>query len=239
MPDTLSAETKDQLLKVSVSTLTTCLLKRGFRNQTLNGIAPINSDAARMVGPAYTLRFIPSREDLDTMAEYAKDTNVHRRAMEECPEGHVLMIDARGDAGAASGGDIMIARLQKRGGAGAVTDGGFRDVSDISALNFPIYHAAISLPSSPIRHHPADLNQPIGCGGVAVYPGDIVVGDGEGVIVIPAHMANEVAREAAEMTEYENFAAEKVSEGRSIMGLYPSTEESRKEFEAWAGAKRK
>lgn len=237
MPKELTDEAREQLAQVSVSTLTTCLFKRGFRNQTLNGIAPVNLSAARMVGPAFTLRFIPAREDLDSMTEYAKDTNVHRRAVEECPEGHVLVIDARGDAGAASAGDIMLARLKARGAAGAVTDGGFRDVNDIHALGYPAYHAQTSLPSSPIRHHPADLNLPVGCAGVAVYPGDIVVGDGEGVIIIPAHIADEVASEAMEMTEYEAFASEKVAEGRSIFGLYPATDDSRHEFAEWRKTK--
>jgi regulator of RNase E activity RraA len=233
MSQGLKPETRERLSQVSVSTLTTCLFKRGFRNQTLTGIAPINAASARMVGPAFTLRFIPAREDLDTMAEYAKESHVQRRAMEECPEGHVLVIDARGDTGAACAGDIMIARLKARGAAGAVTDGGFRDVTDIGALDYPVFHARTSLPTSPIRHHPADLNLPIGCAGVAVYPGDIVVGDAEGVIVIPAHLADEVAADAVEMTGYEAFAAEKVTEGRSIFGLYPATEESRNEYEAW------
>lgn len=233
----LNEETRERLSRVSVSTLTTCLFKRGFRNQTLNGLSPINAGSASMVGPAFTLRFIPAREDLDTMAEYAKESHVQRRAMEECPEGHVLVIDARGDTGAACAGDIMIARLKARGAAGAVTDGGFRDVTDIHELEYPVYQSQTSLPTSPIRHHPADLNLPIGCAGVAVYPGDIVVSDAEGVIVIPSHLADDVAQEAVGMTEYEAFAAEKVAEGRSIYGLYPATEESLREYEIWRAGK--
>ena len=233
MSQDLKPETRERLATVSVSTLTTCLFKRGFRNQTLNGITPINAASARMVGPAFTLRFIPAREDLDTMAEYAKESHVQRRAIEECPEGQVLVMDARGDTGAACAGDIMAGRLKARGVAGAVTDGGFRDVTDIEALDYPVYHAQTSLPPSPVRLHPADLNLPIGCAGVAVYPGDIVVGDAEGVIVVPAQLADEVAEEAVEMTGYETFAAAKVAEGRSIYGLYPPTEEIRKEYEEW------
>lgn len=186
-----------------------------------------------MIGPAFTLRFIPEREDVDTMAEYAKPTHVQRRAIEECPTGHVLVIDARGDASAASAGDIMMARLKARGCAGAVTDGGFRDTGDIAALGFPAYHLRSAAPSTPIRHHPANLNLPIGCGGVAVYPGDIVVGDGEGVVVIPKEIVEDVAAEAFEMTSYEEFAAAKVAKGRSIFGLFPGTPESRAEFEDW------
>ncbi|WP_369694658.1 ribonuclease activity regulator RraA [Gemmobacter fulvus] len=229
----LSPQTQAQLRAVSISTLSTVLFKRGFRNRVMQGVGPLSPSAVRMVGPAFTLRFIPAREDLDTMEDYALPTHVQRRAIEECPAEHVLVIDARGDRGAASAGDIMIARLKARGCAGAVTDGGFRDTADIAALGFPAFHSGPATPSSPIRHHPADLNLPIGCGGVAVYPGDIVVSDSDGVIVIPRHLADEVAAEAMAMTEYETFAAEQVAQGRSIFGLFPSTEESRAEFALW------
>lgn len=229
----MNTETKTRLEAVSISTLSTVLFKRGFSSRVMNGLSAISGKATRMVGPAFTLRFIPAREDVDTMAEYALPTHVQRRAIEECPPGHVLVIDARGDAGAASAGDIMIARLKARGCLGAVTDGGFRDTSDIEKLDFPVFHSRPSAPSSPIRHHPADLNLPIGCAGVAVYPGDIVVSDRDGVIVIPLHIVDEVAEEAFAMTVYEEFAAEKVAEGRSIFGLFPATDESRAEYELW------
>ncbi|RVD30598.1 ribonuclease activity regulator RraA, partial [Mesorhizobium sp. M4A.F.Ca.ET.020.02.1.1] len=163
----LSDTVRAKLEAVSVSTLTTVLFKRGFRSRLIQGALPIGGAGVRMIGPAFTLRFIPEREDLDTMAEYAKPTHVQRRAIEECPPGHVLVIDARGDASAASAGDIMMARLKARGCAGAVTDGGFRDTADIAALGFPAYHQRPAAPSTPIRHHPVDLNLPIGCGGFA------------------------------------------------------------------------
>lgn len=230
---TLSDLTRDRLLGVSISTLSTVLFLRGFRNRVMQGVVPLNPAAVRMVGPAFTLRFIPAREDIDTMAEYARETHVQRRAIEECPPGHVLVIDAMGETGAASAGDIMLARLQVRGAAGVVTDGGFRDTADIAALNFPAFHTRPAAPSSPIRLHPADLNLPIGCGGVAVYPGDILVTDRDGVIVLPAHLADEVAEQAMDMTGYEAFAAAKVAEGRSIFGLFPATPESRAEYALW------
>jgi regulator of RNase E activity RraA len=229
----LSTATRDKLSLVSISTLSTVLFMQGYRNRVLQGILPLNPNATRMVGPAFTLRFIPAREDLDTMAEYARETHVQRRAIEECPAGHVLVIDAMGDAGAASAGDIMLARLQARGAAGVVTDGGFRDTADIVGLGFPAFHRRPAAPSSPIRLHPVDLNQPIGCGGVAVYPGDIVVSDQDGVIIIPIHMVDAVADQAAAMTGYEAFAAAKIAEGRSIFGLFPATEASRAEYEIW------
>src|SRR5262249_2104424 len=132
-----------------------------LRNALVRRVLPVNPGAPRMVGEAFTLRFIPAREDLDGMANYASPEHVQRRAVEECPPGHVLMIDAHGDTNAASAGDIMIGRLMARGAAGAVTDGGFRDTPDIAKLNFPVYHQRPALPSSPIRLHPADLNLPI------------------------------------------------------------------------------
>lgn len=230
---TLKPETRDKLAAVSISTLSTVLFQRGFRSRVMLGVRPLNPAACRMVGPAFTLRFIPAREDVDTMAEYARPTHIQRRAIEECPPSHVLVIDAMGDAGAASAGDILLGRLQVRGAAGVVTDGGFRDTADIAALGFPAFHRQPAAPSSPIRLHPADLNLPIGCGGVAVYPGDIVVSDLDGVIVIPAHLADAVAEQATAMTAYEAFAAAMVAEGRSIFGLFPATDESRAEYERW------
>jgi regulator of RNase E activity RraA len=229
----LTPENREKLRQVSISTLTTCLFTRGFRNVWIRGAVPLGGAAPRMVGEAFTLRFIPSREDLDTMAAYASNEHVQRRAIEECPKGAVLVIDSRGRADAASAGDIMLARLQVRGAAGAVTDGGFRDCHAIAQLNFPAYHVRPAPPSSPIVHHAADLNLPIGCGEVAVYPGDIVVGDSEGVVVVPLHIANEAAEAAFEMTRYETFAEEKIREGRPLFGTFPASAESRADYEKW------
>lgn len=229
----LTEDNKQRLGAASVSTLTNLMLKRGLRNAYIHGVTPLTTSTGNMVGPAFTLRFIPSREDIDTMAGYANDQNVHRRAIEECPAGHVLVIDAGGSSRGASAGDMMVARLKARGAAGLVTDGGFRDVADIGALGFPAFQRQSAPPATPIALHAADLNQPIGCGGVAVYPGDIVVGGRDGVIVIPAHLANEIAEEAADVAAYEEFVAEKIAAGRSIYGLFPATPESRREYEAW------
>jgi regulator of RNase E activity RraA len=233
----LTAENKKLLESASVSTLTNLMLKRGFRNAYMHGIAPLSTTDRNMVGPAYTLRFIPSREDLDTMAGYASDQNVHRRAIEECPPGHVLVIDAHGSSRAASAGDMMVARLKARGVAGIVTDGGFRDTADIEQLAFPAFQRETAPAATPIALHAADLNLPIACGGVAVYPGDIIVGATDGVIVLPAHLANEIAEEAADVAAYEEFVAEKISAGHSIFGLFPATEASRKEYESWRATK--
>ena len=167
------------------------------------------------------------------MGGYADPEHPQRKAIETCPPGHVLVVDSRKDARAASGGDILLTRLMIRGCAGAVSDGGFRDTPAITRIEFPVYHARPSAPTAPILHHSADIGLPIACGDVPVYPGDIVVGDGEGVIVIPAHLADEVAAEAFEMTVYEDFVEEKVREGRRLPGLYPASDASREEFAVW------
>lgn len=228
----LSAQARAWLAEISTATLTTCLLKRGFRSRMMTDVRALGP-ATRVVGEAFTLRFIPAREDLDMMANYAKRDNKHRRAIEECPPGHVLVIDARKDIRASSGGDIMAARLKARGCAGIVTDGGFRDTAGIAATGLPAFHKAPAAPSSPIIHHPQDLNVPIACGDVAVYPGDIVVGDEDGVVVIPAHVAEEVAAEAWDMTQYEKYAEMRIAQGASLYDVYPATAESRAEYEKW------
>ncbi|MBU3740252.1 MAG: ribonuclease activity regulator RraA, partial [Rhodoferax sp.] len=148
-----------------------------------------------------------------------------RKAVEDCPPGAVLVIDSRRDARAASAGAILVTRLMVRGVAGVVTDGGFRDSPEIARLPFPAYHQRPSAPTNLTLHQALDINVPIGCGDVAVWPGDVLVGDREGVTVIPAHLADEVAAEAVEMTVFEDFVTEQVQRhGRSILGLYPPTD---------------
>src|SRR5438132_11602468 len=228
----LSSNSRSQLEKVSTATLTTVLFKRGFRNVFIQGIFPLTKQRA-MVGEAYTLRYIPAREDLDQLGAFEGRGHPQREAIEACPSGQVLVMDARRDASAATGGDILMTRLMVRGAAGIVTDGGLRDSPTIEKLDFPVYCGARSAPLNLVRHHAIDMQQPIGCGGVAVYPGDVLVGDAEGVVVIPAKIADEVAAEAAKQTEFEDWVEAKVKEGRSIFGLYPPDEKTRAEFEAW------
>lgn len=226
-------ETREKLRNVSTATLTTILLKRGLRNVFIRGIHKINKAAPRLVGPAFTLRYIPAREDLDHVGVFTDRSHPQRRAIEECPPGHVLVMDSRKDSSAASAGGILMTRLWQRGAAGVVTDGGFRDTPDIANLPFAAYHASPSAPTNLIRHHALDINQPIGCGDVAVYPGDILVGDDEGVVVIPSAIAEEVADEAVEQTVFEDFVEEKVRAGLGIFGLYPPDPEAQAEFEEW------
>jgi regulator of RNase E activity RraA len=223
----------EKLKKVSTATLTTVLFKRGFRNVFIQGIFLLNKDAPRMAGPAYTLRYIPAREDIDQLGAFEGRGHPQREAIEACPPGAVLVMDARRDASAATGGDILMTRLMVRGTAGVVTDGGLRDSPTIEKLAWPAYCGARSAPLNLVRHHAVEANVPIGCGGVAVYPGDIVVGDAEGVVVIPGKIAEEVANEAEAQTVFEDWVEERVKEGRSIFGLYPPSPETKAEFEAW------
>lgn len=233
----MNPATRDQLMKVSTATLCTALFKRGLRHQFIQDVRPLNAGLPNMVGEAFTLRYMPAREDLNPISVFLDRDHPQRKAVEQCPEGAVLVIDSRKDARAASAGGILVTRLLKRGVAGVVTDGGFRDSPDIAKLEFPAYHQRPSAPTNLTLHQAIDINVPIGCGDAPVFPGDVVVGDAEGVIVIPAHMADEVAAEATEMTAFEDFVQEKVLEGRSILGLYPPTDEqSRTNFAAWRQA---
>jgi regulator of RNase E activity RraA len=230
----VNPQTREKLMQVSTATLCTALFKRGLRNQFIQNVHPLNPWLPNMVGEAFTLRYMPAREDLNPITVFNDRSHPQRQAVEQCPVGAVLLMDSRKDARAASAGGILVSRLMKRGVAGVVTDGGFRDSPDIAKLGFPAYHQRPSAPTNLTLHQAIDINVPIGCGDVAVWPGDVVVGDAEGVIVIPADIADEVAAEATEMTVFEDFVQEKVLEGRSILGLYPPTEEqSRTEFAAW------
>jgi regulator of RNase E activity RraA len=235
----LKPETRDKLKTVSTATLCTALYKRGLRNQFIQDVRPVNPDLQRhipnMVGEAFTLRYIPAREDLNTISVFQEPNHPQRVAVEQCPPGSVMVFDSRKDARAASAGSILISRLMVRGAAGVVTDGGFRDSPEIAAMNFPAYHNRPSAPTNLTLHQALDINVPIGCGDVAVWPGDVMVGDKEGVFVIPAHLADEIADEAVEMTAFEDFVTDMVqNHGRTIIGLYPATDPQTKvDFETW------
>jgi regulator of RNase E activity RraA len=234
----LSPATRDKLKTVSTATLCTALFKRGFRNQMIQDVRPLDPGKPTMVGVAFTLRYMPAREDLNPITVFQDRSHPQRKAVEECPPGAVFVIDSRKDARAASAGNILVTRLQVRGVAGIVTDGGFRDAAEIARLAIPAFHHRPSAPTNLTCHQAIDINVPIGCGDAPVFPGDVIVGDSDGCVVIPAHLADEIAAEAIEMTAYEDFVTEKVFEGRSILGLYPATEElSRTDFAAWRKAK--
>lgn len=230
----LSEKTRDALMRVGTSTLTGALNRRGLKSMYMQDVWPIKEGIERMVGLAFTMRFIPSREDKDGPGAKGPRSNIQPQAMETCPPGYVLVVDSRGDPRAASAGDLYVGRLKARGCAGIVTDGGLRDSDGIFKTGLPAYCRRPSSPPSPIVHHPVDLNLPIGCGGVAVYPGDVIVGDADGVVVIPPDIADEVAEEALTTTLYEEFAEEEVARGRSLTGLFPvAGDEAKRDFEVW------
>jgi regulator of RNase E activity RraA len=230
----LSNETREKLKGVSTATLATALFKRGLRNQFIQDVKPLRPRAESMVGEAYTLRYIPAREDLNGIEVFKDPNHPQRKGVESCPPGAVLVMDSRKDARAASAGSILVTRLMVRGVAGVVTDGGFRDALEIAALDIPAYHSRPSAPTNLTLNHAIDLNVPIGCGDAPVFPGDVIVGDGDGVIVIPAEIADEIAAEAVEMTAYEDFVTERVRGGQPIIGLYPATDPANLEaFAAW------
>ncbi|HEX5166099.1 MAG TPA: hypothetical protein VFV93_11935 [Thermomicrobiales bacterium] len=226
----LSDDAVAALHVASTATITTQLMKRGFRNTFLAGLVPTRPEM-RMIGYAFTLRYVPMREDLD-LVDIDNTTSVQRQAVEMVGPGDVLMIDARNDVGAATLGNILAERMRVRGAAGIVTDGALRDTSAYREIDLPTYVRATHQTQSTARHHPADLNVPIGCAGVLVMPGDVVVGDADGVVVIPRAIADEVALAAAEQERREDFILEKIRAGASIIGTYPPDEQTLAEYHA-------
>jgi regulator of RNase E activity RraA len=230
----LSNETREKLKKVSTASVATALYKRGLRNQFVQGVVPMDRKPVTMVGQAFTLRYIPAREDRNPLTVFRNRDHKQRVAVETCPEGHVLVMDARKDSRAATAGSILITRLALRGAAGVVSDGGVRDAVGIGALDMPAYFARASAPTNLTLHEAIDINVPISCGDAPVFPGDVMLGDSDGVMVIPAHLADEIADECTGMESYEDFVLEQVQAGAGIIGLYPGTdEESLVKYEAW------
>lgn len=229
----LSERLRAQFARIPVSAITTILSNHGLHRMFMIDVRALNASCPRMVGQAFTMRYIPSRPDLDTIQSFSRPDALQRLALEACPPVHVLVIDARGDASTACAGDAFSNRLKMKGCSGIVTDGGLRDVQGIAALNFPAFLRAPAAPPTFIGHHPVDYNVPIGCGGVAVYPGDVVVGDADGVVIVPFEFAETVATEAYEIVAYDEFVDEKLAEGRPLVGLYPASDASREEYRVW------
>ncbi len=229
----MNPDTKRHLLVASTATLTTQLFKRGLRNAFMQGVRRLGRPGPNMVGPAMTLRYIPAREDLDHLGVFADPEHPQRKAVETARPGCVLVQDCRGDARAACGGEILMTRLQVRGAAGMVTDGGLRDSGPIGAMSMPVFCAGASAPLNLVLHHAAEIDVPIGCGGVVVYPGDIIVGDADGVVVLPAGIADEVAERAAEQERMERFVLERIAAGAPLPGTYPPNAETQAAYAAW------
>jgi regulator of RNase E activity RraA len=233
---TVSDAALEQLRHVSTATLTTQLFKRGLRNVFLQGVAPLVKPALgapNLVGPAFTLRNIPAREDLDHVGVFQDPDHPQRKAVESAPPGSVLVQDCRGDRTVASTGSILTMRLKVRGVAGMVSDGCVRDSGTSGDIGLPLFCAGASAPLNLAKHHAVDMNVPIACGGVAVYPGDIVVGDVDGVVIVPRHLAEEVARDAAEQELMEEFIIGRVEGGSILRGTYPPNEETLAAFAEW------
>ena len=226
--------TREHLRHVSTATLCTQLFKRGFRNVYLQGVSRLTEPSGgNLVGPAFTMRSIPAREDLDQISAFDDPDHPQRKAIESVPPGYVLVLDCRGEKRVASGGQILTTRLMVRGAAGLVSDGPVRDSGAIAKMDFPVYCAGGSAPLNLLAHHALEQNVPIGCGGVAVYPGDVIVGDDEGVVVIPAQLADEVAQQAVEQEKMEAFVLERVQAGAKLAGTYPPNAETKAAFDVW------
>lgn len=230
--ESLKPDTFARLAEASTATIQSQLFKRGLRNTFLYGLTPLNPEASRFVGEAFTLRYIPAREDLDVMEVFEDPGHPQRAAIESVGPGQVLVMDCRQNPRAASGGNILVTRLMMRGAAAMVTDASVRDSASLRLTPFPVYCAGVSATVNLALHHAVDTDVPIGCAGVAVYPGDVLVGDDEGVVVIPRHLAGEVAVAAAEQQRLEHFILERIRSGAPLRGTYPPDEATRAEFRA-------
>lgn len=232
-PPPLPPEVFDALRRASTATITTQLFQRGFRNLFLNGVLPLNPAHCRFVGEAVTLRNVPMREDLDRLEAFRDPEHPQRRSIELVGPGQVLVMDCRGDLRGASGGNILITRLRVRGAEALVSDGSIRDSPEVALQQFPVFAAGRSANLNLVVHHAVDINVPIACAGAPVFPGDILVGDEEGVVVIPRHLAAEIAEPAAAQEHLEQFILHKIEGGAALAGTYPPNEQTLAEYDAW------
>jgi regulator of RNase E activity RraA len=231
--DAMTEKARELYSRATTASLTAQLVKRGMRSRAISNIAPVNPDTPRVFGPAYTLRYIPMREDLATGAAMADPDNPQRKAIEVVPPGHVLIADTHGMDVSGTFGDILVARLQVRGVAGIVSDGPMRDIAELRKMDFPVFARGNAAPPSYASMLAADAQVPIGCGGVAVFPGDIVIADPDGVVILPAAIAEEVARDAVEQDQLEAYVRKRIEGGDSIVGVYPPNEETKAAYQAW------
>ena len=232
----VSPEVIGRLKNISSGTLTTQLFKRGLMQCFLVGLKPLNKTAARFAGEAFTMRFIPTREDIDTyttLTPYPNQDNLQWEGVEQIGKGQVLMIDSRNDTRAASAGNMLLTRMMVKGVAGVVTDGALRDGMEISDMAIPAYAREVTASTRLSYHHVADLQVPISCANVAVYPGDIIVGDGDGITVIPRHLAAEIADGGEKQDRLEAYLALRLAAGEGLYGVYPPNDRTRADYAAW------
>ncbi len=240
-PVHVSDEVLDRLAKVSSGSLTTQLYKKGYRQPVLLGLKSLNTTLLPFAGRAYTMRFIPAREDIDTYATLTTEPHINNLqwvGVEQIRPGEVLIIDSNRDPRAASMGNMLITRMMMRGARAVVTDGAFRDGLELSKMNFPVWSAGITATTRLSYHHVADLQVPIGCAGVAVYPGDVIHSDGDNISVVPAHCAKEMADICEAQDDLEAYLALRVSQGERLWGLYPPSDATRAQHRAWVAAGR-
>ena len=231
----------DRLAKATSGSLTTQLYIKGLRQPVLHGIRPLNKTIKPFAGRAYTMRFIPAREDIDVYGNLTTSPsadNLQWVGVEQIEPGHVLVIDSNKDGRAASMGNMLITRMMMRGARAVITDGSFRDGTELADMNFPIWCTGVTATTRLSYHHVADLQVPIGCAGVAVYPGDVIHGDGDNITVIPAHFAEEMAELCEKRDDIEAYLAMRVRAGEPLWGLYPPSEETRRQHKAWVAAGR-
>ncbi|WP_300296209.1 ribonuclease activity regulator RraA [Ferrovibrio sp.] len=227
----LDARIKAALELVTTATLTTVLLKKGLRNVWLRGAKPLTPQDRRIVGEAFTLRFVPAREDLATPASWASPRST-RGAIEDMPEGCIAVVDAMGIKDAGIFGDILCARMQKRGVAALVTDGVVRDGAGVIGTQLPVWCDGVAAPPSVAGLTFVNWQEPIGCGGVAVFPGDVIVLDADGAVLIPQALVTEVTAEAVEQEKLETWIMGEVEKGTPLPGLYPPNAETKARYEA-------
>ena len=231
----LSELTRERLMRASTASVTTELMALGFRNCHLHGLTALNPGAGRLVGEAFTMRSIPAREDIDVLDIFKDPAHPQRRAIEVAPAGSVLVVDSREQTRAASLGHILATRARVRGLAGIVTDGSVRDAIGFEQLDLPTFSAGASPTTNLAIHHVVDMDLPIACAGVPIFPGDIMMGDRDGVICIPRSVADEVAEKAADREDFEDFILEKIEAGAPLPGTYPPSDEVLDEYRRRTG----
>ena len=222
----------DVLRHVTTATITTMLLKKGIRRCWMHGPMPLVPNGQRLVGPAFTLRFVPVREDLATPESWSKPIST-RGAIEAMPEGCIAVADAMGIATAGIFGDILVMRMMRRNVTALVTDGVVRDKAGVLATKLPVWCAGVAAPASVNGLTFVGWQEPIGCGGCAIFPDDVIVADDDGAVVIPRDLVDFVAHEGAEHELYESWVVSEVERGVVLPGLYPPNEEAKARYQAW------
>ncbi len=235
----VSAETLATLREVSTATVTAQLLKKhGMRSRTVQNVRPLLPHNCRFVGPASTLRYVPAREDLEALSSTGHPGNATAESIEAMPAGGVMVIDMQGSVAGGALGDVLISRLIARGVVGVVADGAMRDAGPLASMAMPVFSRGVTAPPSFNGLLAMDHGLPIGCGGVLVYPGDIITADEDGVVVIPCHLAETIARDGLDQEQMEAWIKRRIQGGESIPGLYPPNPATVAEYRAWVAAGR-